>query len=294
MTGAQPLNRKREAVRHGDATLDVIVEGAGPALVLLPSSLRDSLDFDPLAERLAHQGWRVIRPQPRGMGHSSPPTAGMTLATLADDVAAVIDHLSAAPAVVVGHAYGHWVARQTDLRHPQRVRGVVALGAAARVFPPGMAESLAIASDPVQREEDRLAALRHCMFAPGNDPAPWLAGWYPQWRAAYRAASQWPPRDTWYDQGHAPLLDLHALGAAHDLLRVMKHGHAGWRWPHATGAAYQQGHAQRVFQFGDALAHCRGYERLALGGAGHARFLADGDEEAQGEEVGSPVVHGLG
>lgn len=208
MTGAQPLNRKREAVRHGDATLDVIVEGAGPALVLLPSSLRDSLDFDPLAERLAHQGWRVIRPQPRGMGHSSPPPAGMTLATLADDVAAVIEHLSAAPAVVVGHAYGHWVARQTDLRHPQRVRGVVALGAAARVFPPGVAESLAIASDPDRSRQERLAALQHCMFAPGNDPSEWLAGWYPQWRAAYRAASQLPPRDDWYGLAHAPLLDL--------------------------------------------------------------------------------------
>lgn len=200
--------RRRELLAHGDARLDVLIEGIGPALVLLPSSLRDSLDFDHLAGLLAGEGFQVLRPQPRGMGRSSPPPAGMTLETLAGDVAAVIEQLAQGPAIVVGHAYGHWVARLTDLRHPQRVRGVVALGAAAREFPAGMAESLAIASDPGRPRDDRLAALRHCMFAPGNDPTPWLEGWYPQWRAAYRFASQWPARDTWYGQGHAPLLDL--------------------------------------------------------------------------------------
>ncbi len=205
---APPL-RQRALLQIGDAALDVISEGTGPALVLLPSSLRDSLDFDLLASLLAEAGFQVLRPQPRGMGRSSPPPEGMTLATLADDVAGVIAHFASGPALVVGHAYGHWVARMTDLRHPERVRGVVALGAAARVFPAGMAESLALASDPTLADAARLEALRHCMFAPGNDPRPWLAGWHPQWRRAYREASASPPRDSWFNQGHAPLLDLH-------------------------------------------------------------------------------------
>ena len=193
---------------NGPAHIDVIVEGAGAPLVLLPSSLRDSEDFDVLAELLAEAGFRVLRPQPRGMGRSSPPPDGMTLETLADDVASVITELSAAPSIVVGHAYGHWVARLTDQRHPQLVRGVVVLGAAAREFPPGMAEALAIASDPSRDEQERLSALRTCMFAPGNDPRTWLEGWHPQWRMAYRQASQHPPREQWYRKGHAPLLDL--------------------------------------------------------------------------------------
>ncbi|MFD0668146.1 alpha/beta fold hydrolase [Ramlibacter sp. MAHUQ-53] len=200
--------RRRVAVTLASASIDVIVEGTGPAVVLLPSSLRDSQDFDDLAARIAREGLQVLRPQPRGMGRSSPPPAGMTLETLADDVAGVIAQLAAGPAVVVGHAYGHWVARMTDLRHPQRVRGVVVLGAAARQFPPGMADALAIASDPQRTDEARLEALRVCMFAPGNDPSAWLAGWHPQWRAAYREASQHPPREAWYGQAHAPLLDL--------------------------------------------------------------------------------------
>lgn len=200
--------RRRELLDLGDARIDVIVEGAGPAIVLLPSSLRDSEDFDPLAESIAAEGFQVLRPQPRGMGASSPPPPGMTLETLAADVAGVIGQLADGPAVVVGHAYGHWVARVTDLRHPRAVRGVVVLGAAACQFPPGMAEALAIASDPQRGDEERLAALRTCMFAPGNDPRPWLAGWHPQWRAAYRAAAQQPPRDEWSGRTHAPLLDL--------------------------------------------------------------------------------------
>lgn len=203
------MTRTRRLLAFGEVQIDVIVDGdAGPTVVLLPSSLRDSEDFDVLADLLADQGLLVLRPQPRGMGRSSPPPAGMTLETLADDVARVVSCLASGPAVVVGHAYGHWVARVTDLRHPRLVRGVVLLGAAARRFPAGMAESLAIASDPQRDEQERLQALRLCMFAPGNDPRPWLHGWHPQWRDAYRQAAQQPPRDDWFACGHAPMLDL--------------------------------------------------------------------------------------
>lgn len=201
-------HRRRELLPIGDALIDVIIEGTGGTLILLPSSLRDSEDFDELAELLAAAGFRVLRPQPRGMGRSSPPPSGMTLETLADDVAGVIEALSAAPAIVIGHAYGHWVARLADQRHPHLVRGVVVLGAAARQFPPGMAEALAIASDPAREEQERLSALRLCMFAPGNDPRSWLQGWHPRWRAAYREASGYPPKEQWFGRGHAPVLDL--------------------------------------------------------------------------------------
>ena len=203
-------SRRRELLQVGEARIDVIVdgEGEGETIVLLPSSLRDSEDFDLLADLLAVEGFQVLRPQPRGMGRSSPPPPGMTLETLANDVAGVIAQLASGPAVVVGHAYGHWIARITDLRHPQHVRGVVVLGAAARQFPRGMAEAMAIASDPLRPEEERLAALRRCMFAPDSDPRVWLQGWHPQWRAAYREAGQQPPKDVWFPHANAPILDL--------------------------------------------------------------------------------------
>jgi len=200
--------RHRLQVELEDASIDVMVDGLGPLVVLLPSSLRDSTDFDFLATLLADRGYRVLRPQPRGMGQSSPPSPQMTLDTLANDVAGVIRHFAAGPAVVVGHAFGHWVARVLDWRHPACVRGVVMLGAAAREFPPGVAEQLAIASDTALPDHVRLTALQACMFAPGNDPSSWLSGWYPQWRTAYQQAGRTPPKDQWYGQAHSPVLDL--------------------------------------------------------------------------------------
>ena len=39
-------------VTRGDARLDVLTQGTGPAVVLLPSLGRGAEDFDPIAERL--------------------------------------------------------------------------------------------------------------------------------------------------------------------------------------------------------------------------------------------------
>jgi pimeloyl-ACP methyl ester carboxylesterase len=196
------------------ATIEVLVDEpaqtTASALVLLPSSQRDSHDFGDLAQRLAARGHRVLRPQPRGMGASSPPPPGMTLHTLAGDVAATIEACAGGPAVVVGHAFGHFVARVTDLDHPQHVRGVVLLAAAARHFPPGLSAALDLAADHTQPRAQRLASLQHAFFAPGNDATAWLDGWHPHLRAGYRAAGTTPAKDRWWPVSHAPILDLQA------------------------------------------------------------------------------------
>lgn len=191
-------------------TLQVLLDGpvGGPTLVLLPSSLRDSRDFDPLVQRMADGGYRVLRPQPRGMGASHGPMEGLTLADLAGDVKRVIDHFGGGRAVVVGHAFGHFIARLTDRLFPTAVRGVVVMAGAARVFPPGLQESLAIVSDPTQPEALRLQHLQHAFFAPGQDARPWLDGWHPQLRAVYRQAAADPPKDSWWPHAQSPILDL--------------------------------------------------------------------------------------
>ncbi|MGE0312868.1 MAG: alpha/beta fold hydrolase [Lautropia sp.] len=214
MDSARPTSghaRRDRVLLDGPGTgdrLDVIVEGEGDPVVLLPSSLRDSEDFDPLAARLADAGCRVLRPQPRGFGRSSPPADGMTLSTLAADVVHVIGRLGGGEAIVVGHAFGHFVARVADLEHPGSVRGVVVLAAAARVFPPGMRDTLDLACDAGQSRAARIEALERGFFAPGNDPAPWLDGWRPEWKRAYRLASDSPPKDRWWPVANAPILDL--------------------------------------------------------------------------------------
>jgi pimeloyl-ACP methyl ester carboxylesterase len=199
---------RHELINAGPARIEVLVDGFGPCVVVLPSSQRDSRGEDELAHPLATAGYMVLRPQPRGMGHSEGPLDGMTLADLADDVAAAIQQLGGGRAVVLGHAFGHFVARVTDLLHPACVRGVVLLGAAARTFPPGLTEALDTAADYSQPRAARLQALRAALFAAGNDPTPWLDGWHPHLRPYYRAASAEPPKAVWWSTTNAPILEV--------------------------------------------------------------------------------------
>src|SRR5580765_3422556 len=84
--------RTRELVRYADVAIDVITEGAGPLVILLPSRGRDSEDYDEVAHGIASQGFRVLRPQPRGIGKSTGPMRGITLHDFGNDIAAVIRH----------------------------------------------------------------------------------------------------------------------------------------------------------------------------------------------------------
>jgi pimeloyl-ACP methyl ester carboxylesterase len=198
-----------ELLHHDNVQIEVLVDGEpGPAIVLLPSSMRDSLDFDVLARQIAARGFRVLRPQPRGMGRSRGPMDGLDLSVLAADVAHTVERLGDGRAVIVGHAFGHFIARVTDLEHPERVRGVVVMAGAARTFPPGVAESLELAADASRPESERLHHLRLGFFAPGNDPSPWLGGWHPELHEAYRRAGTRPAKDAWWPVTHASILDL--------------------------------------------------------------------------------------
>src|SRR6266702_6470996 len=115
-------DRKREIVADGEARIEVIAEGGGPLVVMLPSRGRDSEDYDVVAAGIATAGYRVLRPQPRSAGRSTGPMKNLTLHDFARDVAAVIDHEGKGPAVIAGHAFGNWVARMTAADYPQLVR----------------------------------------------------------------------------------------------------------------------------------------------------------------------------
>jgi pimeloyl-ACP methyl ester carboxylesterase len=113
-----PAGRTRDVVRYGGVAIEVIQEGRGPLIVLLPSLGRDSEEFDPIAAALASAGFRVVRPRPRGFGQSVGPMQGITLHDFARDVAEVIRRQKVGPALIVGHAYGHLVARATATDSP--------------------------------------------------------------------------------------------------------------------------------------------------------------------------------
>jgi pimeloyl-ACP methyl ester carboxylesterase len=204
------VQRSRELVRHGDVQIDVIVEGAGPSVVLLPSLARDSEDYDDVASGLAAAGFRVLRPQPRGIGQSRGPMTNLSLHDFARDIAEVINALGGGRAVVVGHAYGNWVARMTAADYPDLVRGVVIAAAAAKQYDPKLTMAVTQAGNPDLPDEQRLSALRFAFFATGNDPTIWLKGWHPEIREHQRAAVAAVKQSDWWSGGTAPLLDLQA------------------------------------------------------------------------------------
>jgi pimeloyl-ACP methyl ester carboxylesterase len=207
---AKSAERHSELVQYDDVQIEVIVEGEGPSVVLLPSLARDSDDYDPVAEGLSAAGFSVLRPKPRGIGRSHGPMTNVTLHDFARDIAAVIVKLGNGRAVIVGHAYGNWVARMTAVDHPKLVRGVVIAAAAAKHYAPELTTAVTNAGNLALSNEERLAALRFAFFAPGADPTVWLTGWHPEIRDSQRAAVAAVSQDEWWSGGIAPLLDLQA------------------------------------------------------------------------------------
>ena len=139
---------------------------------------------------------------------------GLTSARFARDNAEVIKHEAAGPAVMVGHAFGSWVARMTAADYPQAVRGVVIAGAAAKAYPAGFAgakelsEAVRKSGDPALPESERLGYLRAHFFAPGSDASVWLKGSYPEVDESQFAAGRATRQPEWWGGGTAPLLDL--------------------------------------------------------------------------------------
>ena len=200
--------RSREVVAYDGIRVDLISEGDGPLVVLLPSRGRDSEDFNDLAAELADGGYRVLRPQPRGAGLSVGPVEGITLRDLAGDVAHIVDREQAGPAVIAGHAFGSWVARMLATAHPHLVRGIVLLAAASKSYPPGLREVVDAAGNADLPREMRLEALRRGFFLDGHDPQPWLSGWARDAISTQAIAVAATPQADYWQAGNAPLLDV--------------------------------------------------------------------------------------
>jgi pimeloyl-ACP methyl ester carboxylesterase len=104
-------------------TLSFDDAGSGAPVVLLHPFPFDRRFWADLARRLATTR-RVIVPDLRGFGRT--PLAGdFSIADLADDLAALLDHLGLARAHVGGLSMGGYVALAFAARHPHRLAGLL-------------------------------------------------------------------------------------------------------------------------------------------------------------------------
>lgn len=225
------LVRYRPSDCDAEVQIEYADQGSGPVICILPSLARSGRDYDVVAGFLEVDGFRVIRPEPRGIGNSHGPLHALSLHDFAADVAAVLDHLGTGPIVIVGHAWGSQPARMLAADRPDLVCGVVMAAASAGKLPPGSTEkpygrlrdAIDGAGDPRLTEAQRIDCLRRAFFAPGNDPRVWLDGWSVAAHEAQAHARQTTPVDAYFSAGtQVPILDLQAEHDAVVVPNVMK------------------------------------------------------------------------
>jgi pimeloyl-ACP methyl ester carboxylesterase len=115
---------------HGEGDAILCIHGGGSSAVM----------WEEAAGELARLG-RVIIYDRRGCTRSERPEpyTHTSVAAQADDAAALLHALAAAPALVIGRSYGGAVAIDLALRHPELVRALVLLeGDALGVSPAGL------------------------------------------------------------------------------------------------------------------------------------------------------------
>ena len=96
---------------------------ASPAIVLLHGFLGSGTNWHSIARKLS-ESWRVVVPDLRGHGQS-PHARPIDYASMANDLAALLDSQGLDEVILVGHSMGGKVAMEFALRHPTRVAKLV-------------------------------------------------------------------------------------------------------------------------------------------------------------------------
>ena len=118
-------------VRSDNVDLWVEHTGEGPDLLLI-AGLGDPIEawqyqLDGLSDR-----YHTIAYDNRGVGRTPLPPAPFTVATMADDAAAVLRALGVDAAHVAGFSGGSVIARELARRHPESVKSLTLVGTFAR------------------------------------------------------------------------------------------------------------------------------------------------------------------
>ena len=177
-------------------TLHYDTRGRGAPLLLVAGLASDALSWLAVAEPLASR-YRTIAPDNRGVGRTRPQDVPVDVDTLADDCAALLQHLGVERASVVGHSMGGFVAQRLALRHPHLVERLVLVATGDDAGAHNVERFFALA-DRLDAGEDRATWFRSLFDAiftrrfladPANVEAAlrWALDYpYPQSAAAFR------------------------------------------------------------------------------------------------------------
>lgn len=118
----------------------------GPAVIMLHGITDSSVSFREVLP-LIDKKYRIYALDQRGHGDSDRPETGYEMKDFASDVAAFMDAKNIKKAIVVGHSMGSFVAMQTALDFPQRVKRLVLVGTAPKANKPEVDEMVKAIND---------------------------------------------------------------------------------------------------------------------------------------------------
>src|SRR6266853_4255672 len=107
------------------------VHGAGRPMILLHGGLGSGEMFGPVLPQLAERH-QVVTVDLQGHGRTADIDRPIDVRLMADDIAALIDHLGLDKPDVVGYSLGGGVALQVAVKHPHKVRRLVLVSANVR------------------------------------------------------------------------------------------------------------------------------------------------------------------
>jgi pimeloyl-ACP methyl ester carboxylesterase len=123
MSGSLEGGKGRYAAVNG-LNMYYEIHGTGKPLILLHGGLGVIGMFEQLLPALAHIR-QVVAVERQGHGHTADIARPFSFEQMADDIAALIEHLGIEEADVAGYSLGGKVALQTAIRHPDVVRKLV-------------------------------------------------------------------------------------------------------------------------------------------------------------------------
>src|ERR687898_592623 len=163
----------------GEVGLAVCRAGEGPdPLVCLHGITAQHRAFNAAARHLG-PSHGLVGVDLRGRGDSDKPDSGYGLETHASDVVRVLDHLELQSAVLLGHSMGAFVALETALLFPDRVRALVLLDGGWPRVERAPGEMTAEEKQEAAALEEGLARAFRRLDMTFESPEAYLEFWFP-------------------------------------------------------------------------------------------------------------------
>ncbi len=149
-----------------DADIHYEITGDGPPLLLIAGLASDNASWGPVTPILSKH-FKLIMPDNRGAGRTRT-TAPLSVDAMADDCAALLDHLQIDRAHVVGHSMGGIIAMTFAARAPDRINKLVLAASCAKTPARAVSviDTILLLREAGAPQEHWLRSFFHWLFKP--------------------------------------------------------------------------------------------------------------------------------